>query len=138
VANESFPTSFSERVRSLNSLSRKNALRAAAGALALGGPAPLRRWLLANVVNPGVSLEALLADEERLRAWLRERATGFYHPVGTCAIGAVVDAECRVKGVAGLRVIDASVMPVITRANTNLTTIMVAERMADRLKAERL
>jgi choline dehydrogenase-like flavoprotein len=112
-----------------------NGFRASVGALALSAPAVLRRWLLANVVNPGVSLQELLGDEQRLRAWLRERATGFFHPVGTCAIGTVVDAECRVKGRQGLRVIDASVMPVITRANTNLTTIMLAERMADRLKA---
>jgi 5-(hydroxymethyl)furfural/furfural oxidase len=135
VANESFPTSFSERVRSLNALSRTNRLRAAAGAVALDGPAALRRWLLANVVNPGVSLAALLADESALRSWLKQRATGFYHPVGTCSMGRVVDADCRVMGVEGLRVIDASVMPVITRANTNLTTIMLAERMADRIAA---
>jgi 5-(hydroxymethyl)furfural/furfural oxidase len=135
VANESFPTSFSERVRNLNALSRTNRLRAAAGAVALDGPAALRRWLLANVVNPGVSLAALLADESALRSWLKQRATGFYHPVGTCSMGSVVDADCRVIGVAGLRVIDASVMPVITRANTNLTTIMLAERMAERIAA---
>jgi 5-(hydroxymethyl)furfural/furfural oxidase len=133
VANESFPTSFSERVRSLNALSRANGLRAAAGAIALDGPAPLRRWLLSNVVNPGVSLAELLADEKQLRAWLKQRATGFYHPVGTCSMGSVVDADCRVMGVEALRVIDASVMPVITRANTNLTTIMLAERMAERI-----
>jgi 5-(hydroxymethyl)furfural/furfural oxidase len=133
TANESFPTSFSERVRSLNALSRRNALRAAAGAIALDGPAALRRWLLSNVVNPGVSLAALVADDNALRAWLKQRATGFYHPVGTCGIGSVVDPECRVMGVEALRVIDASVIPVITRANTNLTTIMLAERMADRL-----
>jgi 5-(hydroxymethyl)furfural/furfural oxidase len=133
VTNESFPTSFSERVRSLNALSRANGLRAAAAAVALDGPATLRRWLLSNVVNPGVSLAALLASENELRAWLKQRATGFYHPVGTCSIGSVVDADCRVLGLQALRVIDASVMPVITRANTNLTTIMLAERMADRI-----
>jgi choline dehydrogenase-like flavoprotein len=85
------------------------------------------------VVNPGVSLAELLADEKQLRAWLKQRATGFYHPVGTCSMGSVVDADCRVMGVEALRVIDASVMPVITRANTNLTTIMLAERMAERI-----
>jgi choline dehydrogenase-like flavoprotein len=50
-------------------------------------------------------------------------------------MGSVVDTDCRVIGVEGLRVIDASVMPVITRANTNLTTIMLAERMAERIAA---
>jgi choline dehydrogenase len=49
----------------------------------------------------------------------------------------VVDPACRVRGIAHLRVIDASIMPADCKANTNLTTIMIGERMADRLKAER-
>jgi 5-(hydroxymethyl)furfural/furfural oxidase len=64
------------------------------------------------------------------------------HPVGTCAIGpaanplAVVDAHCRVHGIENLRVIDASVMPQIPSANTNLPTIMVAEHTADLIHSE--
>ena len=54
-----------------------------------------------------------------------------YHPTSTCAMGAVVDPELRVYGVEGLRVVDASVMPTITRANTNAATIMIAEKAAD-------
>ena len=141
VVNEVFPTSFSERIRNLNRISGPNGMRACAAAAALDGPAALRRWLLANVVNPGAPLEALLASPAALAQWLKERVTGFYHPVGTCRMGApgdpaaAVDPECRVRGVQGLRVIDASVMPAIPRANTNLTAIMIAERMADRLAA---
>jgi len=139
VSNEFFPTSMSERVRNLNRISAGNRMRAAAGALLMDGPAALRRYLLHSVVNPGVRMDELMANENRLHDWVRERATGFYHPVGTCRMGeagdalAVVDSECRVRGVAGLRVIDASIMPTIPRANTNLTTIMIAERMADRI-----
>ncbi|MSQ72916.1 MAG: hypothetical protein EXR27_16730 [Betaproteobacteria bacterium] len=143
VANEVFPSSFSERIRNLNRLSAGNRLRAACGALLMDGPAGLRRWLIDNVIHQGLSMEALLADEETLHGWLRERATGFYHPVGTCRMGdasdagAVVDAQCRVHKVQGLRVVDASVMPTIPRANTNLTTIMIGERMADMIAGER-
>ena len=57
-----------------------------------------------------------------------------YHPTSTCAIGSVVDPELRVYGVEGLRVVDASVMPTITRANTNAATIMIAEKAADLIR----
>jgi choline dehydrogenase len=62
---------------------------------------------------------------------------GFFHPVGTCAIGSVVDEAGRVHGVEGLRVADASVMPTIPRVNTNLSTAAIAERLAALLLAER-
>nr|WP_042193995.1 GMC oxidoreductase [Kibdelosporangium sp. MJ126-NF4]CEL21006.1 Choline dehydrogenase [Kibdelosporangium sp. MJ126-NF4]CTQ95480.1 Choline dehydrogenase (EC 1.1.99.1) [Kibdelosporangium sp. MJ126-NF4] len=64
------------------------------------------------------------------KAHLRESLAAYYHYVGTCAIGAVVDAELRVHGVNGLRVADASVIPAIPSANTNATVIAIAERAA--------
>ncbi len=73
-------------------------------------------------------------SDGEIEDFVRERAFTLYHPVGTCRRGvgpdAVVDAELRVRGIDGLRVIDASVMPVITRGNTNAPTIMIAERAA--------
>jgi choline dehydrogenase len=63
----------------------------------------------------------------------RAAARGFFHPTGTCAIGSVVDAECRVLGLEGLYAADASVMPEVPRVNTNLATAAVAERVADLL-----
>jgi choline dehydrogenase len=57
-----------------------------------------------------------------------------FHPTSTCAIGSVVDPELRVQGFESLRVVDASVMPTITRANTNAATIMIAERAADLIR----
>jgi choline dehydrogenase-like flavoprotein len=73
-----------------------------------------------------------IADVE---AYVRSHAASLYHPVGTCRMGrepsAVVDARLRVRGVDGLRVADASVMPVIPRGNTNAPTIMIAERAAE-------
>jgi choline dehydrogenase len=67
-------------------------------------------------------------SRHELRASIPERTWSYHHPVGTCAIGSVVDARCRVFGVRGLSVVDASIMPDIPSANTNLPTIMIAER----------
>ena len=75
-----------------------------------------------------------LTTDDDLRAHVRATAELLYHPCGTCKMGkddlAVVDPELRVRGVEGLRVADASVMPVIVRGNTNAPTIMIAERLA--------
>ena len=73
-------------------------------------------------------------SEEHLRAHAEATTYPIYHPVGTCAIGSVVDAELRVEGLEALRVVDASVMPVVPRGNTNAPTIAIAERAADLIK----
>ena len=69
-----------------------------------------------------------------LRAHVARTTFPIYHPVGTCAIGTVVDPELRVEGLEGIRVVDASVMPTVPRGNTNAPTIAIAERAADLLK----
>ena len=82
------------------------------------------------------------ADDE-LDQWLLENCQDTQHPIGSCRMGAVddprsvVDSECRVIGVKGLRVIDASIMPEMPRANTHLTAVMIGEYMAARILAER-
>ncbi len=73
-------------------------------------------------------------SEEALRAHVARTTYAVYHPVGTCAIGSVVDEQLRVNGLEGLRVIDASVMPVVPRGNTNAPTIAIAERAADLIR----
>ena len=82
-------------------------------------------WLreLAGELRPGAGADLL--------AYVRANARGFFHPTGTCGMGRVVDERCRVLGVDGLLVADASVMPTIPRANTNLTVAAVAERVAE-------
>jgi choline dehydrogenase len=72
-----------------------------------------------------------------LLAFVRRAAQSVYHPTSTCAMGSVVDPELRVYGFEGLRVVDASVMPRITRGNTNAPTIMIAERAADLIRVGR-
>ncbi len=69
-----------------------------------------------------------------LRAHVARTTFPIYHPVGTCAIGSVLDAELRVQGVEALRVVDASAMPTVPRGNTNAPTIAIAERAADLIK----
>lgn len=73
-------------------------------------------------------------DDAALIAHVERNSTTIYHPVGTCAMGSVVDAELRVLGVEGLRVVDASVMPTTIRGNTNAPTIMIAERASDLIR----
>jgi choline dehydrogenase-like flavoprotein len=72
------------------------------------------------------------SDSERdIMEWVERASQTVYHPTSTCAMGAVVDPELRVYGVEGLRVVDASVMPTVTRANTHAATIMIAEKASD-------
>ncbi len=86
---------------------------------------------MSEEIYPGADVQ----DDTALEAFVRRKAETIYHPVGTCRMGsdeaAVVVTECRVRGVQGLRVVDASVMPSLIGGNTNAPTIMIAERISD-------
>lgn len=88
-------------------------------------------------------MAALLADEAALHAFIRKSVFGVWHASGTCRMGpahdrqAVTDSEGRVYGVANLRVVDASLMPSLPSANTNIPTIMMAEKIADAILSRR-
>jgi choline dehydrogenase len=90
--------------------------------------------ITAGEILPGKDID----DDEQVRDWVRATAGTMFHPTGICAMGgaaeAVCDPELRVRGVEGLRVVDASVMPVTPRGNTNAPTIAVAERAADLIR----
>jgi choline dehydrogenase len=85
---------------------------------------------LQEVMKEPFSVPASDSDEDIL-AWGRKNGQPVYHPTSTCAIGEVVDPELRVYGIEGLRVVDASVMPTITRSNTHAPTMMIAEKASD-------
>jgi choline dehydrogenase len=97
---------------------------------------PSLAQLIVREMNPGPSAD----DDEGLLAWARATGQTLYHPCGTCRMGggedAVVDLRLRVRGIDGLRVADASVMPSITSGNIHAPVIMVAERASDIILAE--
>ena len=113
-------------------------------ATAVAGLRMTRAIAGSHAMRPFVAEELLPGAEARTDEDLLDAARGIaqtiYHPVGTCAMGpdsgAVVDERLRVRGVGGLRVVDASVMPVITSGNTNAPTIMIAEKAADMIRAD--
>jgi choline dehydrogenase len=73
-------------------------------------------------------------SDEAMRAHLARNTFALYHPCGTCSMGTVVDADLRVNGLEGIRVVDCSVMPIVPRGNTNAPVIALAERAADVIK----
>jgi choline dehydrogenase len=89
---------------------------------------------LRNIVDGELWPGGKAQSDGEIEDFVRQQAFTLYHPVGTCRMGvgadAVVDPQLRVRGLTGLRVVDASVMPAITRGNTNAPTIMIAERAA--------
>jgi choline dehydrogenase len=96
---------------------------------------PLARYSAAETA-PGPDIQT----DEALTGFLRESGTNLHHPVGTCRMGedpmAVVDSRLRVRGLEGLRVIDASVMPTVTTGNTNAPSIMIGEKGAAMIRED--
>ncbi len=136
-----FPSSYSPRVAKVAMPGRFNAMQRGLLSVLLDIAGPLRGLLVRGLVTQGVTLEKLLADDKALTAFVRANVGGTWHPSGTCRMGRAEDPQAvtlsdgRVIGVTGLRVCDASLMPSIPCANTNVPTIMMAERIADLIKA---
>ena len=98
------------------------------------GPSWLRSQILSRMFGKDRLLQNICDDEFDER--VISSVTPMFHPTGSCSIGKVVDSRLRVINTKGLRVADASVMPTIPRANTNIPTIMIAERAADLMKED--
>ncbi len=136
-----FPIRYTARLRELNELNALNAVKTSLIATMLDVVPGLSDFALGKLTGQRVDLGALVRDRARLEAHVRENIAGMFHPAGSCRMGqagdrhAVVDPAGRVHGVGGLRVVDASVMPVLTAGNTNVPVIMIAEKMADAIKS---
>ena len=137
-----FPVKFSDRLRRLNRITTANKMTSTALATLLDLVPPLARPVFSTLADRRIDLARLVEDDAALTEHIRDNVAGTFHPVGTCRMGAagdrdaVTDAAGRVHGVAGLRVIDASIMPTITRGNTNIPTIMLAEKISDEMLRE--
>jgi Choline dehydrogenase and related flavoproteins len=103
----------------------------------MDGPAALRHYMIDTFVVEGFTFDDVMNDDEALEAFVRKAAIGVWHASCSCRMGrdddpmAVVDTQGRVKGVQGLRVVDASIFPVVPCANTNFPTLMTAEKIAE-------
>lgn len=130
------PISRNARVAQLNSISTANAIRARAVATLLDLIPVASRPIMGLVTKPGVDIFTLVQDEDALSEFVQGSVSGPGHHAGTCRMGqardpgAVVDNAGRVYGVDGLRVVDASIMPWVPRGNTNIPTLMLAEKIA--------
>jgi 5-(hydroxymethyl)furfural/furfural oxidase len=141
VTTDPFPASYSDKVRQVGLLSKKNKFITDMLGRLLDGPAALRSYLIKTLVMEGVTLQDLLTDDDALEAFVRKASVGVWHASCTCRMGAdedpmsVTNPAGRVKGVGGLRVVDASIFPQVPCANTNFPVLMTAEKVADAILA---
>ena len=139
VTSDPFPTSYTNKVRDVTDVSLTSGLKVAVGSRLLDGPGLLRRFLIRRFAMESAGIQQLLRDEEMLETYLRQTAVGVWHCSCSCRMGseenpmAVTDPSGQVRGVYGLRVVDASIFPGIPSANTNFPTMMVAEKIADHI-----
>jgi 5-(hydroxymethyl)furfural/furfural oxidase len=137
VTDKPFPASYSDRVRKIGVVNTKNKILTTIAAAMMDGPAALRNYMIDNFVVEGFTFDQVMSDDEALEAFVRKAAIGVWHASCSCRMGrpddpmAVVDTEGRVRGVQGLRVVDASIFPVVPCANTNFPTLMTAEKIAE-------
>jgi 5-(hydroxymethyl)furfural/furfural oxidase len=141
AVSDPFPASYSDRVRQIGVVNDKNRRLTAFVARLLDGPGWLRRWILDRYIVEGYRFDQLMTDDEALEAFIRGASIGVWHASCTCRMGAdddpmaVTDNQGRVRGVAGLRVVDASLFPAVPCANTNFPTLMTAEKISDTMLA---
>jgi 5-(hydroxymethyl)furfural/furfural oxidase len=141
VVSDPFPASYSDRVRQIGVVNDRNRRLTAFIARLLDGPDWLRRWIIDRFIVEGYRFDQLMTDDEALESFIRTAGIGVWHASCTCRMGAdddpmaVTDNQGRVRGIAGLRVVDASLFPCVPCANTNFPTLMTAEKISDTMLA---
>lgn len=135
------PSSYSGWAKLLGRRNARNYLMTAPVALLLDALPALQPAFVRTFIGGRRTLGEFIDNRSEIEAFVRAGAFGQWHPSGTCRMGAPTDRyavtspeDGRVHGIAGLRVVDASLMPTIPRANLNIPVIMIAERMADRIR----
>jgi 5-(hydroxymethyl)furfural/furfural oxidase len=139
-ALNAFPSTFSERVAAISRPTGLNAVLTNIAAMLLDSGAPIRKFLIDNVISEAPALAGLLADRGAAEDYVGSAVRSAWHPSCTCRMGAeddpmaVTNPSAAVIGTRDLYVADASIMPRVTRTNTNLPSIMIGERVADLLQ----
>jgi 5-(hydroxymethyl)furfural/furfural oxidase len=136
VTDKPFPAAYTDRVRKIGVVNNTNRILTTIAAALMDGPAALRHYMIDNFVVEGFSFDDVMNDDEALEAFVRKATIGVWHASCSCRMGraddpmAVVDNQGRVRGIQGLRVVDASIFPVVPCANTNFPVLMSAEKIA--------
>ena len=135
-----FASRFSQRVRNVSQKNLKNAVLTRVAAAMMDSSATLRKFLFDKVISDCPPLPDLLADPAKLERHVRDNVQSAWHASCTCRMGdpadpgTVLDPSGKVVGADNLFVADASAMPEVSRTNTNIPTIMIAERVAEMIK----
>ena len=141
VTDNPFPASYSDRVRKIGVVNAKNRILTSIVAQFLDGPAAVRKFMIDTFVLEGFTFDQVMTDDDALEAFVRKAAIGVWHASCSCRMGrpddpmSVVDKAGRVKGVQGLRIVDASIFPVVPCANTNFPVMMTSEKISDAILA---
>jgi len=140
VTDKPFPAAYTDKVRKIGVVNTRNKILTKIAATMMDGPAALRHYLIDNFVVEGFTFDDVINNDEALEAFVRKATIGVWHASCSCRMGraddpmAVVNNQGRVKGIQGLRVVDASIFPVVPCANTNFPVLMAAEKIAAAMK----
>jgi 5-(hydroxymethyl)furfural/furfural oxidase len=140
MTNFWFPAGYSDAVRKISIKKASNWAQTAAAAAIFGASKASRMWLARQRFGDLDRIHKIVADDDAIADWVKSSVYSGWHVSGSCRMGpdgdrmAVLDEKCRVRGVEGLSVADASAMPTAVSANTNISTIAIAERVAELMR----